>query len=152
MRATTEELEALHDIGPIVATALTSYFKEPATQKVVAALRAAGVTLHREARSTKSAAFSGKSFVLTGTLNTMTREQAAERIKALGGKVSGSVSKKTSFLVAGAAAGSKLTKAQALSITVISESELIALLDEHELVDPTDSVTQTPSSEQLGLL
>lgn len=143
MQASAEELEDLHDIGPIVAHSLITYFENPAARDVMEALRTAGVTLHREAANTTGTALSGNTFVLTGTLETMTRDQAGDRIKALGGKVSSSISKKTSYLVAGAAAGSKLTKAEKLGVPIVTETELLALLD-----------TPTPPTEndQLDLL
>ena len=143
MQASAEELEDLHDIGPIVARSLITYFENPAARDVMEALRTAGVTLHREAANTTGTALSGNTFVLTGTLETMTRDQAGDRIKALGGKVSSSISKKTSYLVAGAAAGSKLTKAEKLGVPIVTETELLALLD-----------TPTPPTEndQLDLL
>tara|TARA_E500000178_G_scaffold355655_1_gene429090 strand:+ start:1015 stop:3048 length:2034 start_codon:yes stop_codon:yes gene_type:complete len=143
MQASAEELEDLHDIGPIVACSLITYFENPAARDVMEALRTAGVTLHREAANTTGTALSGNTFVLTGTLETMTRDQAGDRIKALGGKVSSSISKKTSYLVAGAAAGSKLTKAEKLGVPIVTETELLALLD-----------TPTPPTEndQLDLL
>ena len=81
---------------------------------MVAQLREAGVQLHREETTQQSTLLAGKSFVLTGSLETMTREEAGERIKQLGGKVSTSISKNTTYLIAGAAAGSKLTKAEKL--------------------------------------
>lgn len=143
MQASAEELEDLHDIGPIVARSLITYFENPAARDVMEALRTAGVTLHREAANTTGTALSGNTFVLTGTLETMTRDQAGDRIKALGGKVSSSISKKTSYLVVGAAAGSKLTKAEKLGVPIVTETELLALLD-----------TPTPPTEndQLDLL
>jgi len=145
MQATSDELEELHDIGPIVATSLTTYFENPTAQLVIEQLRTAGVTLHREETTATTTALSDKTFVLTGTLPTLTRDQAADRIKALGGKVSSSVSKKTTYLVAGEAAGSKLTKAQSLGVSILSEDELLTLLDE-------SSTTSSPDNDQLNLL
>jgi len=145
MQATSDELEALHDIGPIVAASLTTYFQNPTAQHVIEQLRTAGVTLHREETTATATAISDKTFVLTGTLPTLTRDQAADRIKALGGKVSSSVSKKTTYLVAGEAAGSKLTKAQSLGVSILSEDELLTLLDE-------SSTTSSPDNDQLNLL
>ena len=142
MSATADELEALPDIGPIVADALVTYFKNPTTQHVVAQLREAGVQLHREEMTQQSTLLAGKSFVLTGSLETMTREEAGERIKQLGGKVSTSISKNTTYLIAGAAAGSKLTKAEKLGIPVMSETDLLDLLQIEETA-PTPAGKQS---------
>ena len=94
MQASSDELEDLHDIGPIVASSLITYFENSEAREVVEALRAAGVTLHRDEANTTGTALSEMTFVLTGTLETMTRDAAGDRIKALGGKVSSSISKK----------------------------------------------------------
>lgn len=147
MSATADELEALPDIGPIAADALVTYFKNPTTQHVVAQLREAGVQLHREEMTQQSTLLAGKSFVLTGSLETMTREEAGERIKQLGGKVSTSISKNTTYLIAGAAAGSKLTKAEKLGIPVMSETDLLDLLQIEEAAP-----TLPPESSQDGQL
>ena len=147
MSATADELEALPDIGPIVADALVTYFKNPTTQHVVAQLREAGVQLHREETTQQSTLLAGKSFVLTGSLETMTREEAGERIKQLGGKVSSSISKNTTYLIAGAAAGSKLTKAEKLGVPIMSETDLLDLLQSEETTSPLP-----PESSQDGQL
>ena len=146
MQASTDELEDLHDIGPIVASSLTTYFENSGARDVIEALRAAGVTLCRDDATPVGTALNGSTFVLTGTLETMTRDAAGECIKALGGKVSSSISKKTSYLVAGAAAGSKLTKAEKLGVPVLTENELLQLLD------ITDAPSLPTDNEQLGLL
>ena len=124
-----EALRQAADIGPGVAASIAEFFREPHNQSVIQALRGAG--LHwTEGRPRASGAgpFSGKSFVLTGTLTGMSREQAKERIQALGGKVSGSVSKRTDYLVVGADPGSKLAEARRLGVRELSESELLDLL------------------------
>ena len=146
MQASTDELEDLHDIGPIVTSSLTTYFENSGARDVIEALRAAGVTLCRDDANPVGTALNGSTFVLTGTLETMTRDAAGECIKALGGKVSSSISKKTSYLVAGAAAGSKLTKAEKLGVPVLTENELLQLLD------ITDAPSLPTDNEQLGLL
>lgn len=115
-------------IGPIVAAALVGYFGHKTNRAVVDDLLVLGVdpiSPHAEGGGSK---FAGQTFVLTGTLPTLTRNEAAEKIEAQGGKVSGSVSKKTSYLVAGAEAGSKLAKAEKLEVTVIDEAELLVML------------------------
>ena len=146
MQASSDELEDLHDIGPIVASSLITYFENSEAREVVEALRAAGVTLHRDEANTTGTALSEMTFVLTGTLETMTRDAAGDRIKALGGKVSSSISKKTSYLVAGEAAGSKLTKAEKLGVPVLTETELL------KLIEIPDTPSPTTDNKQLGLL
>lgn len=115
------------DVGPVVAESLRAFFAEPHNIAVLEALRAAGVTV-KMPESIKSTVLQGKTFVLTGTLPTMTRDEAGKLIMEAGGKVSGSVSKKTSYVVAGEEAGSKLEKARELSVTVLDEDGLMELL------------------------
>lgn len=116
-------------IGETMARAIVGYFAEPRNRDTVEALLQVGVKpLAPVAKRAASSTFAGKIFVLTGTLPTMTREEAAEKIEAAGGKVSGSVSKKTSYVLAGAEAGSKLEKAQQLGVPVIDETEFLRLL------------------------
>lgn len=128
MAATIEELTAIPDIGEITARNIVSWFESPQSRHLIESLRAAGVNLEsREAPAGDQLA--GKTFVLTGTLEHFTRDEAKARIEALGGKVSGSVSKKTTYVVAGEAAGSKLRKANELGIPVLTEEDLIGLLE-----------------------
>ncbi|MDB5931717.1 MAG: ligase, NAD-dependent [Polaromonas sp.] len=130
MNATEEEFLQVPDIGPIVAKSLFTFFSQPHNREVIEQLRACGLTWEEsEPAAIVAKALSGKTFVITGTLPALSREDAKERIEAAGGKVSGSVSKKTDYLVAGAEAGSKLEKAQALGVAVIDEAALLALLD-----------------------
>ncbi|MBZ2209371.1 NAD-dependent DNA ligase LigA [Massilia soli] len=119
------------DVGPVVARSIAEFLSDDDNRALVAQLREAGMTWTEGAHSmTKSdSALAGKTFVLTGTLPTLSRDDAAALIEAAGGKVSGSVSKKTSYVVAGADAGSKLAKAQELGITLLDESALLALLE-----------------------
>ena len=125
--ATAEDFAAVRDIGEVTAAALCEFFADDATRALCDRLIAAGVLT--EAVAEKPAdTLAGLTFVLTGTLPTMTREDASERIKAAGGKVVGSVSKKTSYVVAGEEAGSKLTKANDLGVPVIDESALLEML------------------------
>lgn len=122
-------LQQVPDVGPIVAQSVAQFFAEPHNREVIAGLRAAGVRYDALApQAAVSGALAGKTFVLTGTLPGMSRDDAKARIEAAGGKVTGSVSKKTDFVVAGSDAGSKLDKAQALGIQIIDEQQLIALL------------------------
>jgi DNA ligase (NAD+) len=126
--ATFDDFAAIKDIGTITATALVEFFAEPNTRELCARLVALGVKTDAVGEE-KGELFAGLTFVLTGTLHTMTRDEASALIKQNGGKVSGSVSAKTSYVVAGEAAGSKLTKAQALGVKIISEEELLALIE-----------------------
>ena len=133
IRAADEEaLQATPDVGPIVASRIRSFFDQKTNQDVIERLRKLGVrwTDSEPTRAAADGRLSGKTFVLTGTLTTMTRNEAKDRILAAGGKVSGSISKKTNFLVAGAKAGSKLTKAQNLDVEVINEEQLEKLLSD----------------------
>ncbi|HEY4246435.1 MAG TPA: NAD-dependent DNA ligase LigA [Lacunisphaera sp.] len=116
-------------IGETMARAIVGYFAEPRNRNTVEALLKVGVKpLAPAAKASVGNTFAGKTFVLTGTLPTMTREEAGEKIEAAGGKVSGSVSKKTSYVLAGAEAGSKLEKARQLGVPVIDEAEFVRLL------------------------
>ena len=117
----------VNDVGPVVAESLRSFFAEQHNIDVLEALKAAGVTV-KLPESVKSVVLQGKTFVLTGTLPTMTRDEAGKLIMEAGGKVTGSVSKKTSYVVAGEEAGSKLEKAQTLGVPVLDEAGLMTLL------------------------
>ncbi|MFN7572506.1 MAG: NAD-dependent DNA ligase LigA [Betaproteobacteria bacterium] len=124
-------LLAVPDVGPVVAASIAHFFAEPHNREAIDQLRAAGVHWAEGEGAVRPAAgrLAGKNFVLTGTLPTLTREQASELILAAGGKVSGSVSKKTDYVLAGEEAGAKLEKAQALGVAVIDEAQLRALLE-----------------------
>ena len=129
--APLELLQSVPDVGPVVAASIRTFAEEPRNRELVAKLAAAGVNMTTRQpdpiQSTRGP-LAGKTFVLTGTLETMTREEAEEAIDRLGGKVSGSVSRKTSYLVVGADAGSKLEKARELGVTTLTESEFRALI------------------------
>ena len=129
--ADTMQLLDVPDVGPIVAESLHAFFAEAHNQQVIDALLAAGFEWpEREGEGDATPKpLAGKTFVLTGTLPTLTREDAKGMIESLGGKVAGSVSKKTDYVVAGAEAGSKLQKAEALGVRVVDEAQLLALLD-----------------------
>jgi DNA ligase (NAD+) len=129
MSATEEELLAVGDVGPIVAQSIRTFFAQPHNREVVEHLRACGIHWPAiEASSNAPKPFAAMTFVITGTLPTLGRDAAKDLIEAAGGKVSGSVSKKTSFVLAGSEAGSKLDKAQDLGVAVIDEATLIAML------------------------
>ena len=125
--ATEDELTRVNDIGPKVAATVLEFFSNQRNLALVERLRGYGLTFTAE-RRVRGTTLSGLTFVLTGTLPTLTRDEAKERIEAAGGKVSGSVSKKTSYVVAGEEAGSKLEKAQQLGVAVVDEAGLLALL------------------------
>jgi len=129
--ASVEELAAVPDIGPITAESIVSWFSDPQSQHLVETLKAAGVNMTSLTQPVGDQ-LAGLTFVLTGELEHFTRKEAGDRIQALGGKVSGSVSKKTSYVVAGEAAGSKLRKAQELDVPILDESAFLELLDSAE--------------------
>jgi DNA ligase (NAD+) len=133
MDASVEQLQAVRDVGPIVALSIRTFFDQPHNREVVEQLRAAGIHwAEHEASAAADAAqlpLAGKTLVLTGTLPTLGRDAAKDLIEAAGGKVSGSVSKKTHFVVAGAEAGSKLDKARELGLVILDEAGLLALLN-----------------------
>jgi len=125
--ATEEELTRVNDIGPKVAATVREFFSNERNLALVERLRGYGLTFTAE-RKVRGTTLSGLTFVLTGTLPTLTRDEAKDRIEAAGGKVSGSVSKKTDYVVAGEEAGSKLEKAQQLGVAVVDEAGLLVLL------------------------
>lgn len=127
--ASIEDLEQVDDVGEIVAQHIVAFFRQLHNQEVIQALLAAGIAWPEiPAKEQRSQPLAGKTYVLTGTLINTSRNEAKQALQALGAKVSGSVSKKTDYVVAGEAAGSKLTKAQELGITILTEEELISLL------------------------
>ena len=127
MDASVETLTAVPDVGEITARSIRAWFDSPQSRDLIARLRAVGVNFesHNQVTDTR---FAGLTFVLTGALNLFTREEATEKIESFGGKSSGSVSKKTSYVVAGENAGSKLKKANELGIPVLSEQEFLEML------------------------
>lgn len=151
MEADIETLMQVNDVGPVVAEAVYQFFLEPHNREVIAAMRALGVHWADIAKTKSSAAFAGKTFVLTGTLPTLKRDQAQAMIEAAGGKVSGSVSAKTSFVVAGTEAGSKLEKAQQLNIPILDETALLEMLSFPANSVEVENPAQTSHSKQPGL-
>ncbi|MBL8266789.1 NAD-dependent DNA ligase LigA, partial [Steroidobacter sp.] len=128
--ATEESIQEVPDVGPVVAAHAYTFFQQPHNREVIQALRDSGVNWPaQKARAAPTEGpLTGKTFVLTGTLESMSRDDAGDRITALGGKVTGSVSKKTSYVVAGSEAGSKLTKAQDLGVEILDEAAFLKLL------------------------
>jgi DNA ligase (NAD+) len=127
-KASVDEIEAVHGIGPTIAASVHEYFRDGRVLKLIERLRASGVTLKEPTRSSSSDALKGLTVVITGTLPTLSRPEAKAMIQDAGGRVTDSVSKATSLLVVGADAGSKLDKAKALGISVIDEEELLRRL------------------------
>lgn len=130
-RATREELLAIHEIGPQVADSVTDFFAKPRNREILSALQQAGVTPQIEERR-HGGPFDGKTFVFTGSLTRFSRKQAQETVERLGGRASGSVSKKTDWVIAGEAAGSKLDKARQLGIQILSEEEFLNMVNDLE--------------------
>ena len=126
-KASFESLSYVEEIGPIVANSIKEFFEQEQTKDLIKRLKNAGVNMTRLKSDEEDDRFAGKTFVLTGTLEKYTREEASEIIEKFGGKTSSSVSKKTSYVLAGEDAGSKLTKAQSLGVQVISEEEFIEM-------------------------
>ncbi len=128
MAASPEELERVEEVGPRISEAIVDFFARPANRALVEALKEAGVEMTAE-KKRRSNELAGLTFVLTGTLPNLTRDEAKQRIETAGGKVAGSVSKKTNYVVAGEEAGSKLDKARELKVPVIDETGLLAMLE-----------------------
>jgi len=132
MDASVEQLMEAPDVGPVVAESVAGFFREKHNREVIERLRAAGVRWKEGPpdRAATSGPFAGKIVVLTGTLAAMTRDEAKDRIEAAGGKVSGSVSGKTDFVIAGEEAGSKLDKARALGVKVLDEAQFLKMISQ----------------------
>jgi len=131
MNASLEKLQRVPDVGPVVAASVRAFADQPQNQQLVERLEAAGVNMSSQAPEPdddETGRLSGQNFVLTGTLATMSREEATAALERLGARVSGSVSRKTSHLVAGADAGSKLEKARELGIDILDEEQFKALI------------------------
>ena len=130
MDANEAQLLEVNDVGPVVAQSIHTFFQQPHNREVVEQLRAAGIRWaeHEGVAASEPKPLAGLTVVLTGTLPTLTRDEAKERLEAAGAKVAGSVSKKTSYVVAGEDAGSKLDKARELGVPVLDEAGLLALL------------------------
>jgi DNA ligase (NAD+) len=127
MAANAQELERVEEVGPRISESILEFFSRPANRVLVEKLKQAGLVMTAEKKQ-RTAQLEGLTFVLTGSLPNLTRDEAKQRIEAAGGKVSGSVSKKTSYVVTGEEAGSKLDKAQQLKINIIDEAGLLKLL------------------------
>ena len=129
MEADADTLQQVPDVGPVVARHVASFFAQDHNREVIQALQTAGIRWPTEAPAAQEAqALTGQTFVITGALETMTRDEAKDRLQALGARVSGSVSGKTSYVVVGADPGSKLDKAEKLGVKILTEQALIELL------------------------
>jgi DNA ligase (NAD+) len=131
--ASEEELAAIDGIGPVIASSVAAFFRDPANEELLARLAANGVAMtavrpRGEGEQKQEKTFAGMTVVFTGELSSVTRADAEEKVRALGGKATGSVSAKTTLVVAGENAGSKLEKARALNVRVITESEFLEML------------------------
>src|SRR5258706_6714669 len=128
-RAGEDELKGIDEVGEVIAQSVAQWFSEERNQKLIERLGRAGLNFRSELYQPRAAAgpLDGKTFVLTGTLPTLKREEAASKIESLGGKVSNSVSKKTDYVVAGEEAGSKLEKAQKLGVKIIDEAAFLKM-------------------------
>lgn len=127
MQASPEQLERVEDVGPQISQSIIDFFARPANRELIGKLKTAGIDMTAEKKQ-RSTQLAGLTFVLTGSLPNLSRDEATARIESAGGKVVGSVSKKTNYVVAGEEAGSKLTKAQELGVPVIDEAKLVQLL------------------------
>lgn len=128
--ASEEDFMKVEDVGDVMAKTLCEFFALPETASLLDRLSRYGVVTEEEMPEDQTNDLEGKTFVLTGTLSTLTRSEATEKLKARGAKVAGSVSKKTTFVVAGEAAGSKLDRANELGIPVLTEEDLIRILEQ----------------------
>ena len=126
--ATLDQLQKAEEVGPKVAESVRQFFREPQNRELVQRLRSAGLTFEHHVKKKAGGPLAGMTFVLTGTLPNLSRDDAKALIETAGGKVSGSVSKKTTYVVAGSDAGSKLAKAQELGVKVVGEEELMNLI------------------------
>ena len=126
--ASLEELSGIDDIGPIMTQSIVEFFSQEQTKDLIEKLKIAGVNTEAKYMEETDDRFNGKTFVLTGSLEKFTREEASNIIEKLGGKVSSSVSKKTAYVLAGEEAGSKLEKARTLGVTILTEDEFVELI------------------------
>lgn len=130
--AREDEISSIHEIGPSISLSIRQFFSNELNVHLILELKEAGLNFKSEKKEIKKSELTGKTFVLTGTLSTFSRDEAGERIKKLGGKVTSSVSKNTDYVVAGEKAGSKLSKAESLGVKILSEEIFLTLLKENE--------------------
>lgn len=149
LNATEQDFEAVEEIGPVMAQSLTDFFASERSRVLIRNLRELGLNMTESVPEDTDDALAGKTFVLTGALSTMTRQEAGEAIMKRGGKVSGSVSKKTSYVVAGEATGSKYDKAVELGIPILDEAGLLALLKPGAPAEPAPQPEAKPEPDDL---
>ena len=149
LNATERDFEAVEEIGPVMAQSLTDFFASERSRALIRNLRELGLNMTESVPEDSDDALAGKTFVLTGALSAMTRQEAGEAIMKRGGKVSGSVSKKTSYVVAGEAAGSKYDKAVELGIPILDEAGLLALLKPGAPAEPAPQPESKPEPDDL---
>ena len=130
--ASEEEISGIYEIGPSISKSIKQFFSDKKNFKLIEELRKSGLTFVSEKKEIVQSALTGKTFVLTGTLSSLSRDDAGARIIALGGKVTSSVSKNTDFIIAGEKAGSKLSKAESLGVKVLDEATFLKMLDENK--------------------
>jgi DNA ligase (NAD+) len=128
IEAMENDLQSIQGVGPRIAESVVRFFANKHNRRVVDRLKASGVQMAAKKHTSNYLKFSGKSFVLTGTLTSMTREEAKQKIESFGGKVVSSVSKNTDFVIVGGKAGSKLEKARTLGILLLDEQKLLTML------------------------
>jgi len=148
--ASADELAQIHEIGQAIAESVASFFLAPENIEIIDKLARYGVRPTSDA-SPQSDLFSGKTFVFTGTLSKVTRSEAEARVRELGGKASGSVSKQTTYVVAGDNAGSKLDKAKSLGVAILTEDEWLAMANEINDTSPSPASEQHPEQTALDL-
>ena len=146
LAATEEEMQAIDGVGPVVAASISEWTARPANAETIARLIASGVDPRQEVTATEPGLLAGLTIVVTGTLETLSREAAEERIRELGGKVGSSVSKRTAAVAVGASPGSKLAKAQQLGVPVLDEAAFIRLLEEGPSALPEPAIAEPPDS------
>ena len=147
MNATVEDLQKIGDVGPIVAESIAAFFANEKNRALIARLKEYGVNMELYRQEELPQLLAGKTFVFTGTLSSMTRQDAGEIVRQLGGKVSSSIGPSVNYLVEGASAGSKHEKALALGITILSESEFLVMAGKEPVAEPV----KNDEPEQLSL-
>ena len=130
--ASEEEINSIYEIGPSISKSIKQFFSDKNNIKLIEDLKNSGLNFISEKKEVRQSELTGKSFVLTGTLSSFSREEAGARIIAIGGKVTSSVSKNTDYVVAGEKAGSKLSKAESLGVKILDENAFLKMLEENK--------------------
>jgi DNA ligase (NAD+) len=132
MNADKDTIESIHEIGPSISESVVKFFKDKHNKKIIERLKQHGLNFKSTRKILKESFFTGKTFVLTGTLSNFSRDEASDKIIMFGGKVTSSVGKNTDYLLCGVNAGSKLAKAEKLGVSILKENEFIKKLEETE--------------------